>query len=178
MARLGGELADGLYLSWCTADNVRWARERIAEGAQRVGRDPAEVTLAASVRVCVDDDVHLARQALAAALLPYVLGWGGPPPRAFRANFDRMGFAPELAELDRLSARGTARQQLIEAFPERMLRELSYFGPAAGAAEGIRRLAGGADIAVVRMVPARPGIQAMRAILDACRPVAAARERA
>jgi 5,10-methylenetetrahydromethanopterin reductase len=170
MARLGGELADGLYLSWCTAENVRWTRDRIAEGAARTRRDPAEVRLAASVRVSIDDDVHAARQSLAAALLPYVHGFGGALPGAFRASFQRMGFGPEIAELDGMSERGVPRQEIIEAFPERMLRELSYFGPAQGAAEGIRRLAGGADIAVVRMVPAGNGGESMRAILRACQP--------
>jgi alkanesulfonate monooxygenase SsuD/methylene tetrahydromethanopterin reductase-like flavin-dependent oxidoreductase (luciferase family) len=171
MTRLGGELADGLYLSWCTADQVSSTRALIAEGAARARRDPTEVRLAASVRVCIDEDVHLARPALAGALLPYVRGWAGTPPRAFRAAFERMGFAAEVAEIDRMSEGGVGRQQIIEAFPERMLRGLGYFGPAAGAAEALRRLADGADIAVVRIVPARPDGEAIPAILEACRPV-------
>lgn len=175
MARLGGELADGVYLSWCTPGSVSWTRDRIAEGAERAGRDPAQVKLAASVRVCVDDDEKAARQALAEALLPYVIGWDGTPPRAFRAHFKRMGFADEMAEIDEMGRRGAGRQQITEAFPERMLRGLGYFGPAVGAAEALRRQVAGADIAVVRIVPARPGLEAIRAVLDACRPVPAGR---
>ena len=57
----------------------------------------------------------------------------------------------------------------IDAFPERMLRGLGYFGPATGAAEAVRRQVAGADTAVVRVVPARPGIEAIRAVLAACR---------
>jgi 5,10-methylenetetrahydromethanopterin reductase len=168
---LGGELADGVYLSWCTPDAVSWARARIADGAGRAGRDPAQVTLAASARVCIDDDEDTARRALAAALLPYVAGWGaGARPRAFRASFERMGFAAELAEIDRLSDGGGGREEIIDAFPDRMLRGLGYFGPAAGAAEAVRRQAAGADTAVVRVVPARPGADAVRAVLEACRP--------
>lgn len=170
MIRLGGEVADGIYLSWCTPQSVRQARELIAEGAARAGRDPGEVQLAASARVCIDDDTGAARQALAAALLPYVLGWGGGPPRAFRASFERMGFAAELAELDRLQAHGTDRGELLRAFPERMLRGLGYSGPAAGAGEAVRRQVEGADVAVVRVVPARAGAEPILAILDACAP--------
>jgi alkanesulfonate monooxygenase SsuD/methylene tetrahydromethanopterin reductase-like flavin-dependent oxidoreductase (luciferase family) len=170
MARLGGELADGLYLSWCTPDNVSWARERIAEGATRHGRQPEEVRLAASVRICVDDDVHVARRALARTLLPYVIGWGGRPPRPFRANFERMGFAAELREIDRMLERGLGRAQIIDAFPERMLQGLGYFGPAPGAARALQRQVAGADIAVVRIVPAGPGPEPIVAILDACKP--------
>jgi alkanesulfonate monooxygenase SsuD/methylene tetrahydromethanopterin reductase-like flavin-dependent oxidoreductase (luciferase family) len=172
MARLGGELADGLYLSWGTADNVTQTRAHIAEGAARAGRDPADVKLAASVRVCIDDDVNAARRGLAAALLPYVRGWGGTPPRAFRTHFERLGFASEVAAIDDMSERGAGHGEMIEAFPERRLQEMGYFGPAAGAATALRRLAAGADVAVVRLVPSRPGVEAVRAILDACRPAA------
>jgi len=170
MITLGGELADGIYLSWCTPDAVGRARALIADGAGRAGRDPASVTLAASARVCIDDDESAARMALAAALLPYVAGWGGGRPHAFRVGFERMGFAAEVAAIDRLSASGASREEIIEAFPDRMLRSLGYFGPAAGAAEAVRRQVAGADTAVVRVVPARPGAEAIRAVLDACRP--------
>jgi alkanesulfonate monooxygenase SsuD/methylene tetrahydromethanopterin reductase-like flavin-dependent oxidoreductase (luciferase family) len=173
MARLGGELADGLYLSWCTPDNVRWARARMAEGVERAQRDPDEVQLAASVRVCVDDDVEVARRALAQALLPYVLGWGGSRPGPFRKNFARMGFGPELSDIDRMQESGVDRQHLIAAFPLRMLDALGYFGPAAGAAEAVRRQVPGADIAVVRVVAARPDLSSVVAVLDACRPAPA-----
>jgi hypothetical protein len=133
------------------------------------------VTLAASARVCVDDDETTARKALAAALLPYVAGWGGGElPRAFRAGFERMGFAGEMAAIDRLSERGAPREEIIEEFPDRMLRGLGYFGPAAGAAEAVRRQVAGADTAVVRVVPARRGAGAIRAVLEACRPARAA----
>ena len=169
MTRLGGELADGVYLSWCTPESVTQARARIAEGAARAGRDPAQVTLAASARVCIDDDPDTARKALAAALVHYVTGWNGAPPRAYRASFTRMGYGPEIAEVDRLSERGARQDEIIDAFPERMLRGLGYFGPATGAAEAVRKQVAGADTAVVRVVPARPGIEAIRAVLAACR---------
>lgn len=169
MVRLGGELADGVYLSWCTPANVSWTRARIAEGAARAGRDPADIGLAASVRVCVDDDEDVARRALAAALLPYVLGWGGPPPRTYRAHFRRMGFADEVAEIDRMSERGAGREEICAGFPERMLRGLGYAGPSAGVAPAIRERAAGADVAVVRVVPARPGAGAISAVLGAGR---------
>jgi 5,10-methylenetetrahydromethanopterin reductase len=172
MVRLGGELADGIYLSWCTTDNVRQTRDLIAEGAKYAGRDPAAVTLAASVRVCVDDDTDVARRALASALLPYVLGWGGAPPRAFRSGFERMGFTAEVAELDKLTARGADREQILGAFPERMLCALGYFGPAAGAADAVRRQAAGADIAVVRVVASGPGSEPIQRIIRACAPLA------
>jgi alkanesulfonate monooxygenase SsuD/methylene tetrahydromethanopterin reductase-like flavin-dependent oxidoreductase (luciferase family) len=173
MVRLAGELADGIYLSWCTAEDVAWARERIGEGAGRAGRQPGEVTLAASVRVCVDDEGDVARRALAEALLPYVIGWGGSAPSGFRRSFERMGFAADIAALLRMQERGADRQRLVEEFPEHMLGALGYFGPASGAAAALRRQVAEADVAVVRLVPARPDHASTRAILEACQPAAA-----
>jgi alkanesulfonate monooxygenase SsuD/methylene tetrahydromethanopterin reductase-like flavin-dependent oxidoreductase (luciferase family) len=170
MTKLGGELADGVYLSWCTAESLQSARTLTAEGAARAGRDPSQIVIAASFRVSVDDDVDAARRALAAALYPYALGWDGTPPRAYRAQFERMGFAQELADLDRQRDRGAARDEIIDSFPEPMLRGLGYFGPASGAADAVRRQMAGADIAVVRVVPSGPALGAVQAVLDACRP--------
>src|SRR5262249_47181416 len=170
MAEVGGELADGVYLSWCTADSVAAMRNSIGRGASRVGRDPSQIQLAASVRVCIDDDQEVARRAIAAALLPYVRGWGGPPPRAFRASFERMGFASEMAALDRMAELGTTTEGLIDDFPDPMLDALGYFGPASGAKQAIRQRAGMADAAVVRVVPAHPNLASIHAVIDACRP--------
>ena len=122
MARLGGELADGVYLSWCTADHVTLVRQRVAEGADQVRRAPSDVTVAASVRVCIDEDDDIARRALAGALLAVCGRLGRRAARdPFRAGFERMGFGPELAEIDEMRARNVARRQIAEAFPERML---------------------------------------------------------
>ena len=149
MVRLGGELADGIYLSWCTADNVSSTRDRIAEGAARARRDPAEVKLAASVRVCIDADERITREALRARLGRQA---AAPVPQQFRTDGvwagDRRDRTDEYARR-RVSAnhRGVPRT-------ERMLRGLGYFGPAAGAAEALQRFAGAADITVVRLVPA------------------------
>ena len=141
MARLGGELADGVYLSWCTPGSVRSTRDRMTEGAARAGRDPAGVRLAASVRVCIDDDEQAARRALATALLPYVLGWGGAPQAHNRANFERMGFGTELAELYRMQRerrgpggdhRGVPRPDAARAGLFRSRRRRGRRRPAAG----------------------------------------------
>jgi alkanesulfonate monooxygenase SsuD/methylene tetrahydromethanopterin reductase-like flavin-dependent oxidoreductase (luciferase family) len=48
--RLGGEVADGVLLNWCTPERVARARRELAEGAAAAGRDPASVTLGVYVR--------------------------------------------------------------------------------------------------------------------------------
>lgn len=174
MLRLGGELADGVALNWCTAEQVAWSRERVAEGADARGRDPEQVAVAEYIRVCVDDDVDAARRALAKAVLGYALGPPGESEReralGYRAHFERMGFADALAGLDRMRDRGAPPAEVADALPTALLRRVGYFGPADGAAEAFRRLAHGLDTAIVRVVASRPGVDAVVATMRACRP--------
>ncbi len=174
MLRLAGELADGAALNWCDAGQVAWSRERIAEGAARVGRDPAEVNVTEYIRICVDDDEDAARLAFARSVMGYALGDRVPTDRertlGYRAHFERMGFADGLAELDRMRSGGASPDEVAEAFPPELLRRVGYYGPAAGAADAFRELAAGLDTAIVRVVAARPGPESVRAVMDACRP--------
>ena len=174
MLRLSGELADGAALNWCTPEQIAWSRERIAEGAGRVGRDPAEVKVAEYIRVCVDDDVDAARRAFARATMGYALGASVPTERerqlGYRAHFERMGCSDELAELDRMRERGASRDEVADAFSPELLLSVGYYGPAAGAAEAFGRLSEGLDTAIVRVVAARPGVESVLATMRACRP--------
>src|SRR5436853_293591 len=51
--RLAGEVADGVLLNWCPPERVAFARERIREGAEAAGRDPAAVELGVYVRSAI-----------------------------------------------------------------------------------------------------------------------------
>ena len=78
MLRLAGELADGVCLNWCTPEQIAWSRERIAEGAIRVDRDPQHVQVVEYIRVCVDHDVEVARRAFARSTMGYAHRPVGP----------------------------------------------------------------------------------------------------
>ena len=171
MLRLAGELSDGAALNWCSPEQIAWSRERVAEGARRAGRDPAAVRIAEYIRVCVDDDEDAARRAMTRAILGYALREpGAPKDRGYRAHFGRMGFDEPLSELEARRDAGASADEIIEAFPRELLRMVGYFGPAAEAAAAFHRLAEGLDVAIVRVVPARPGVGAVEAVLRACRP--------
>jgi alkanesulfonate monooxygenase SsuD/methylene tetrahydromethanopterin reductase-like flavin-dependent oxidoreductase (luciferase family) len=173
MLRLAGEVADGASLNWCSAEQIPWSRERIAEGAARAGRDPSEVKVAEYIRICVDDDVQAARRAYTRAVMGYAMGRGTDArgrPQGYRAHFERMGFAEQLAAMDRMRESGAPPNEMVDAFPEEVLRAVGYYGPAAGAAKAFRTLAEGLDIAIVRVVAARPGIESVRAVMEACAP--------
>ena len=82
MLRLAGETADGTLLNWATPGHIAVSRARIDEGAARVGREPGAVPVTMYIRVCIDDDVAAARQALGLQVLGYALGQPGIPQDA------------------------------------------------------------------------------------------------
>ena len=171
MLRLAGEAADGAALNWSTPEQVAWARERIAEGARRAGRDASEITVHEYIRICVDDEEDAARRGLARAILGYALVRPGASKEAgYRGHFARMGFDAQLAELEERRERGASNDEIIDAFPRDLLSAVGYFGPPSGAAAAFRRLAEGLDVAVVRVVRARPGLESVRAVMQACAP--------
>ena len=176
MLRLAGETADGAALNWCTPEQIAWSRQRVAEGAERAGRDPNDIKLAEYIRVCVDDDMDTARRAFARAVMFYALDARVPTPRqrqlAYRAHFERMGFTDALSELDDMRLRGASRDDVADAFPPELLQSVGYYGPADGAAEAVRILAQGLDTAIVRVVAARPGMESVMAVVNACQPAA------
>jgi alkanesulfonate monooxygenase SsuD/methylene tetrahydromethanopterin reductase-like flavin-dependent oxidoreductase (luciferase family) len=169
MCRLAGELADGVSLNWCSADQVAWSRERVAEGAAKSGRDPAGVNICEYIRVCVDEDETAARRAFTRNMMGYALGRGGRP-QGYRAHFERMGYAAELARIDEMRAKDAPAEDVIDAFPDGLVRAVGYYGKAAGAREAFARLSRGLDTAIVRVVAARPGIAATRAVMEALAP--------
>ena len=170
MLRLGGEVADGISLNWCSADQIAWSREMVDQGATRAGRDPSQVKIAEYIRICVDDDLEAARHAYTRSIMGYALGPLGAKPRSYRAHFERMGFASDLARIDELRSRNAPSEAIVDAFPEALLRHVGYYGPAAGAPEAFKSFSKGLDTAIVRVVAARPGVDSTRAVMEACKP--------
>ncbi len=174
MLRLSGELADGACLNWCNPEQIAWSRERVAEGAARVGRDPGEVKMVEYIRICVDDDVDTARLAYSRATMGYALGASVPSTRerslGYRAHFERMGFTEELAGLDEMRMNNATRDEVAESFSPDLLSTVGYYGKPEGAAEAFGKLSEGLDTAIVRVVAARPGIESILAVMRACAP--------
>ena len=171
MLRLAGEAADGAALNWSIPEQVAWSRERVAEGARRAGRDPAAVRMHEYIRICVDDDRDTARRAYTRAILGYALARpGASKEHGYRGHFARMGFNEALTDLEARRERGAPEAEIIDAFPGELLGLVGYYGPADGAGAAFRRLAEGLDEPIVRVVPARPGPEAIAAVMRACRP--------
>jgi len=171
MLRLAGELTDGVSLNW-TAPSMRpWVREEVARGAARRGRDPATVKITEYIRVCIDDDKEAARNAFVRAFMGYALSRpGAPKTSGYRGHFVRMGYDAVLTEIESRRDAGASEADLCDMFPPEFLDQMGYYGPAAGAPSALARLSAGLDLAIVRIVGVRPGIEAARAVMLACAP--------
>ena len=123
-------------LNWCAPEQIAWSRERIAKGAMRAHRDPAQIQVVEYIRVCVDPDVKVARRALARSTMGYALGQWIPTARerqwGYRAHFERMGYSAVLAELDHMRQRGATRDEVADAFPPEFLQHVGYYGTRRG----------------------------------------------
>jgi alkanesulfonate monooxygenase SsuD/methylene tetrahydromethanopterin reductase-like flavin-dependent oxidoreductase (luciferase family) len=172
MLRLAGERYDGAALNWCSADQVRSSRERVAAGARAAGREPSDVRIHEYIRVCIDDDEEAARVAFANMVLTYALAHpGADKTKGYRAHFARMGFDAILTDLEARRATGADERELAQIVPDELLRSVGYWGRPLGAREAFLRLAQGLDIAVVRPVPARRNdLAAARIAAEACAP--------
>ena len=158
MLALAGRHADGAALNWCTPAQVAWSRDRVGPRAK----------LIEYIRMCVDDDVAAARLALAKQILSYALMVRPSGARGYRAHFERMGFGTQLDELERRQAAGAPEDELARALPDELLTAVGYAGPASGAAAAFKRLSQGLDVAIVRVLVARPGdLGGVRAAMSA-----------
>jgi alkanesulfonate monooxygenase SsuD/methylene tetrahydromethanopterin reductase-like flavin-dependent oxidoreductase (luciferase family) len=172
MLRLAGARYDGAALNWCTAEQVRWSRERVAAGVRARGRDPATVVIHEYIRVCVDEDEAAARSAFAKMVMSYALARpGGDKTKGYRAHFARMRFDDALTDLESRRESGAGEDDLAARFPDELLRTVGYWGPPENARAAFTRLAEGLDIAIVRLVPARTNDAAVARVgMVACAP--------
>lgn len=73
MMQAVGEHADGVQLGAITSvAYTRWSVDRIAEGASRAGRDPADLLVTGNVLTSVDEDREAARAAVRKVLAYYL----------------------------------------------------------------------------------------------------------
>jgi alkanesulfonate monooxygenase SsuD/methylene tetrahydromethanopterin reductase-like flavin-dependent oxidoreductase (luciferase family) len=155
--RLGGEVADGVLLNWCPPERVAFARERIREGAEAAGRDPASVTLAVYVRACVGQEPGPAMAALGAVAAQYA------SYPAYRRQFDAVGLGEEArAAAEALDAGRPDR------VPEELVRRVCLMGEAPEARAGLQAYEdAGADLPVVYPVATRDALSSILGTLFA-----------
>jgi alkanesulfonate monooxygenase SsuD/methylene tetrahydromethanopterin reductase-like flavin-dependent oxidoreductase (luciferase family) len=147
MLHLAAKHAQAAALNWCTPEQIAWSRARVGPKAR----------LIEYVRVAVDDDIGLARLTLAKQILGYALAARPSGAGGYPAHFERMGFTPELAELQARKAKGASDEELARTMPERLVESFGYYGDGTGGQDKLARLASGLDVAIVRVLNPRPG---------------------
>lgn len=123
MLELAGEMADGVLLNWTAAGFLQSAIGHIRQGAERVGRDPAEVDIAGYVRVAVVDDVSEARESLKYQVARYA------SMPFYRDFFRHTGFADEMGVAEEAMQRGDAAAA-AQAISQEMLEQVAVVGTA------------------------------------------------
>jgi alkanesulfonate monooxygenase SsuD/methylene tetrahydromethanopterin reductase-like flavin-dependent oxidoreductase (luciferase family) len=157
---LGGELADGVILNWCTPERVAEARRSIEGAARAAGRGPRDVTIAVYVRAVVGQEPEHAMPALAAAAAAYA------SYPAYARQFDAMGLGEEAS-----AAAGALRAHAIERVPERLIRSVAVVGDAAHATARLDAYRdAGADVVVVYPVAVLEPASSILATLFALAP--------
>ena len=158
MIALGGELSDGLVLNNTTPEYIETAiRPMVAEAARAAGRDPGAVKLMHGVRLVVDDDVAAARRVVARGQIGEVsLSPTRTRGEAYQRHDLQQGYVDELAAVQAMWDKGLSEEEIIEQYPEALLKG-AYYGPASGAVEGFRRFARALDVAILNVSTAGRG---------------------
>jgi probable F420-dependent oxidoreductase len=146
MLRLAGEVADGVLLNYLPATHVAWSVEQVRRGEAAAGQRPGTTTVYAYVHVGVAD-VAAARAPARRDLFSYAV------VDAYARNFERAGFADEVAAVRERFAAGD-RDGAVAAVSDRMVDAIDIVGD-----EGVVRRAvqayvdAGVDVPVVMPLP-------------------------
>ena len=166
MTALAGEIADGLILTRSTLATAGPARQALAEGAARVGRDPAQITVTTLLPAAVADS----REEALAVLRPGLGFYLGFFPRYNRLVAES-GFAEEAAAIAAAWARGD-RDGAVRAVSDRMIDATSIAGTPAQCRERLDAYrASGIDVPILSPYARGPGAKArFEAVIRACAP--------
>jgi len=142
--RLTGRVADGWFPNLYPKGGIERGRELIREGAEAVGRDPADVTVAPCLLAAVDDDPAVARDAVADHVVTYMRD----VPGYYDQRLAEMGFEEEVSVVMDAPSSAVARDRI----PADLLEAVAVWGTEETARErldGFRNA--GVDLPVIRV---------------------------
>jgi alkanesulfonate monooxygenase SsuD/methylene tetrahydromethanopterin reductase-like flavin-dependent oxidoreductase (luciferase family) len=166
MLRLAGQIADGVVVSvMAGVDYVRWAHERLAEGASQAGRTPSDIGMNVYTFMSVDQDGERARAAVRQRLAQYLAARPDSPlTRAY-------GIADHV---QRLAVGGP--DQVERLMPAEWVEDLCVAGnPPECAAKINRLLDAGADAVTLYSCPVERAEEVIRLTGETVLPLIAAR---
>jgi alkanesulfonate monooxygenase SsuD/methylene tetrahydromethanopterin reductase-like flavin-dependent oxidoreductase (luciferase family) len=166
MADLCGEIADGIILTRSTLATAAGIKEHVAEGAQRAGRRPREVTLTSLLPTAVGETDQQALDALRPGLAFYA----GFFPRYNRLIAEH-GFAAEAAAITAAWAAGD-RDAAERAVSDALVDATSIAGTPQHCRERIEAYRrSGIDVPILSPFARGPGAkEKFEAVIRACAP--------
>lgn len=166
MLEVCGELAQGVILTWSTAEFARRAAVHVATGARRARRDAAEVEITSLLGCAVGADMDEAR----GRLKPGVALYAGYFPR-YNRLLAESGFAEAAAAIKSAWARGD-RAAAVRLVPDALIDAVALAGPPARCRERLAqyREAGLGLPIVTPRVRDGGGVAAVIEAIRACAP--------
>ena len=133
MLELAGKVADGVILnSISTPEYVKFARERIADGARSVGRDPSKLEIGHSIIYSVAEDGQKAKEAAKEDVLFY-LSYPELDP-----VIEKSAFGAEVLRIREALTRGD-REAALSLISVEMLDTFSVYGTPGECRERLRK---------------------------------------
>ena len=131
MLQLAGELADGVMLWLCNPDYIRdVVVPNVTAGAERAGRDPADIEIVPAVTCALTDDPERAYAAMRAQLVTYL------SLPFYRSMLADSGFGDDLAAFDEGMAAGDV-DRAKAGMSTAMIDSLAAIGDAARLREAL-----------------------------------------
>jgi F420-dependent oxidoreductase-like protein len=137
--QLAGEVADGWIPLFFSPEHVADSKALLEEGAARAGRTldyNGGFDIAASVNLCLTDDVEAAHDALRPILALYVGGMGSREKNFYNALVRRFGFEEAADEVQNLYLDGK-KDEAAAALPSELIDLVSLVGPKERVAERV-----------------------------------------
>jgi 5,10-methylenetetrahydromethanopterin reductase len=146
MLELAGEVADGVILnSISTPEYVKFARERIAEGARSVGRDPSKIEIGHSVIYAVSEDGHEAIEKAKEDILFY-LSYPELDP-----VIEKSAFGADVVKIRESYSKGD-KETALSLISGEMLDTFSVYGTPGECRERLRKFVGrGVTLPIIRV---------------------------
>jgi probable F420-dependent oxidoreductase len=148
MIGLAGELADGVFLTWCPPEEAAEGVELLREGARRAGRDPDELLVIASFFAYAGPDVDVARERMRRYVMQYA-----------SVSTHRDSFARSIPNLDEVEAawRAGDRKRALSLVSDEAVERLTPLGADAAVRRARDLSAAGVDLPLMVVTAAAPG---------------------
>jgi F420-dependent oxidoreductase-like protein len=154
---LAGEVADGWLAIFFSPDHAAESLASVARGRVRGDRSELPFDVAATVPVCVGDDVEACADAIRGYAALYVGGMGSREQNFYNALACRMGFEEAAKQVQDLFL-DRRQREAAGAVPFDFIDQTSLIGPPGRIAERLRAFAD-AGVTTLTVAPFAPDLQ-------------------